>query len=123
MALCRGDPQFSGTEIGPLAQCPRLQVFQVSFERLIRQIAHYVEIGRYRVVAQELAQADKGLHLRQAGGRDVGLKLQKLQLDLQIIAFANVSGFELRLADIDRLLKALADPAGQTGASIPPAKR
>src|ERR1035441_3588858 len=106
LALCGGDPQFSGTEVGPLAQRPRLQVFQVPFERLIRQIAHHVEVGRYRVVAQEPTQADERLFSREAGRRDVGLKLQKLELDLQIIAFTNVPRLELRLADIDRLLKA-----------------
>src|SRR5271166_3369450 len=97
--------QFSGAEIRSLAQRPCLQVFQVSFERLILQIAHHVEVSRYGVVAEELPQADERLLFCQAGRRNVGLKLQELELDLQIIAFSDVSRFELRLADINRLLK------------------
>ena len=38
---------------------------------------------------------------------NVDLKLQELQAYLQIIAFAELSGFELRRADIDGFLEAL----------------
>ena len=102
-----GDAQFGGAKVGTLAQGLGLQVFHVAFERLVGQVANHVEVGGHCVVSQEAAQAGEGLHLRQAGGRDVGLKLQELQLDLQVVAFSNVSGFELRLADVDGLLKTL----------------
>jgi len=35
------------------------------------------------------------------------LKLEQLQLDFEVVAFADVSSLKLNLADIDRLLKAL----------------
>jgi hypothetical protein len=33
------------------------------------------------------------------------LKLEQLEFDLKVVAFTDVSGFELRFADVDRLLK------------------
>ncbi len=39
--------------------------------------------------------------------RDVALELQQLELDLQIVAFADVAGFVTRLADVHGVLKAL----------------
>ena len=99
-------PNSAARKSGRSRSALRLQVFQVPFERLIRQIAHHVEVGRYRVITQKLTQPDQRLHFREAGRGDVGLKLQKLELDLQIVAFTDVSRLELRLADIDRLLKA-----------------
>src|ERR1700677_2829923 len=107
LALCRRYPQFRGPEVGTLAQSFRLQVFQVGLERLIGQITNHVKIGRYRVIAQELPQSDKRLDLRQAGRGHVGLELQKLQLDLKIIAFADGASLELCLANIDSLLETL----------------
>ena len=104
---CGGDPQFCGAKVGTFPQRSGLQVFQVSFKRLILQIPHHVEVRRHGIVPEEFAQTDQCLHPRQPGGRDIGLKLQKLELDLQIIAFTDVSRLQLLLADIDRLLKAL----------------
>lgn len=104
--MCSRYPQFRSTKIGPLAQRLRLQIFQVGFEWLVRQIANHVIIGRHRVVAQELTQANQRLLLGQAGRRHVRLKLQKLQFDLEIIAFPDVARFELCFANIDGLLEA-----------------
>ena len=47
--------------------------------------AHIVELP---ALCPEFAQRDQRLHPRQTRRRHVGLKLQELQLDLQIIAFA-----------------------------------
>ncbi len=90
LALRGGHSQFRSPEVGTLAQRFGLQVFHIRLERLVRQIANHVIIGRHRVVAQKLTQTNQRLHLRQTGGGHVGLKLQQLQLDLEIVAFADV---------------------------------
>ena len=74
---------------------------------MVRQIADHVIVGRHRIVAQQLPQAYKCLHSCQTGRGHVGLELQKLQLDLKIVAFADISRLQLCIADIDGLLKAL----------------
>ena len=74
---------------------------------MILQIADHIIVGGNRVVAKEFAQTDQRLHPRKTCGRDVGLKLEKLKFDLQVVAFTNVSSFQLCFADINRLLKAL----------------
>ena len=50
----------------------------------------------------------------QFGGRDIGLKLQKLQLDLQVVAFADIARLVLGLGDIDRIAEALQIQFGET---------
>ena len=92
-------------------------------QRLVGQVADHVVIGGHRVVAEEPAQGDQRLHFRQAGGGDVGLKLQELQFDLQVVAFADVSGFELGFADVDCLLEAFQILQSRTRGWIPPATR
>src|SRR5579864_2259777 len=62
---------------------------------------------RQRSVANELAQASQGLDLGHAGGTYVRLELQQLQLDLQVVAFTDVSGFITLLADRNCVLKAV----------------
>ena len=78
LTLRRGNSQLRRLEVGTLAQGPHLQVFEVSFEGLIGEVTDYIEIGGYRLIAEELSQADQGLCFCQAGGRDIGLKLEKL---------------------------------------------
>src|SRR6185437_7723358 len=59
-----------------------------------------------RVVSQKLAQTRKRLHLRHLGGGNIGLKLQQLQFDLEIVAFTDGSRLVLLFCNGHRLLKA-----------------
>src|ERR1700729_1131542 len=63
--------------------------------------------------SHQLPQRCQSLHSGKLGGGKVALKLEKLQLDLQQIAFAHIADFEARLADADRLLKAVCVLFGQ----------
>ena len=47
------------------------------------------------------------MNASEAGAGDVALKLQELQSDLEIVAFAHVAGFKARFADADGFLEAV----------------
>ena len=105
LALGGGYSELCGAEIGAQVRCFELKVFQIRLERLVGKIADHVIVGGYSVVAQQLAQAYERLHSCQTGRGDVGLELQKLEFNLEIVAFPNESGLQLGFADIDGLLK------------------
>ena len=107
LALRGGHPQFSRAIIRTVLQRLRLQILQLRRKRLIRQIANHVVIGRNRIVAQQFPQRDQRLNSRQPGRRDVSLKLQQLQLDLEEVPLADIASLVLRLCNVNRLLKAL----------------
>ena len=45
--------------------------------------------------------------------RDIGLELQQLELDFQVVVFADIARFVSRFADVDRVLEALQVFLGQ----------
>ncbi len=54
-----------------------------------------------------MPQTAQSLHLGHAGGTYVCLELQQLQLDLEKVAFTDVSGFVTLIANPDRVLEAV----------------
>ena len=60
-----------------------------------------------------MPQVRKRLHFRELRLRSVGLKLQQLEIDLQVVVFADVAGSVALLADIHGVLKALQVLLGQ----------
>src|SRR5262249_24359091 len=61
----------------------------------------------YGFKSEKLAQTRQGLNLCELRRRQIALKLEQLQFDLQQVAFAHVTGLVARFADVDRFLKAV----------------
>src|ERR1700744_4604694 len=89
------------------AQSQRFEIVEACVNGLVIEVAYDIEIIRNGFKTNRLAQSGDRLHLRKPGGEDIALKLEKLELDLEQIPFAHVSGFEAGLADFHRLLKAV----------------
>src|SRR5580704_5540874 len=75
--------------------------------RLICQVAADVEIVGNRFKSEKLPQSGERLNLRELCSRQIALKLQQLQFDLEQVALAHIAGFVAGFADVDRLLEAL----------------
>src|SRR5487761_73176 len=113
LALLRGNALFRGAQARPIFQRQRLKVFEVAGELLILQFAGDVEVRRDGLEAHKLAQGGESLLLSELSRADVDLELQKLELDLQEVAFAYRARLVLIFADAYRILKTLQILAGE----------
>src|SRR5580700_11669783 len=100
-------------EIRARAKGQRLQIVETCVNRLVVERALNVIIVGYGFEPEELAERGKRLHFGEPGSKNVRLKLQQLQFDFEQVPFAHVAGFKARLADINRLLKAVVVLLGE----------
>src|SRR3984957_14190304 len=106
LALGSGYTEQGSLKIGTPFKRFSLQVLKVRVQRLIRQVTEDVVVGGHRIVSKKLPQADQRLRLCQPGGGHVGLELQQLKFDLEVVTFADGAGLELNFGNIDRRLEA-----------------
>src|SRR5579862_1600166 len=107
LALRRGYTQGGGLEVRAFTERLSLQIFLVRFEGLIRKFPQHIKVCRHGVVTQKLPERYQRLGFSETSRRHIGLKLQQLKFDLEIVGFADRARLKLRVRNVDRVFEAL----------------
>lgn len=99
------DALLGGEQIRTGAHSERFEIFEAGVDGLVIQLALDIEKIGDGFETDELAECGNGLNFRESGGGEIGLKLEKLEFDFEVIALAHVAGFIALLADVDCFLE------------------
>ena len=84
---------LGGEQIRTGAHRQRFEIFEAGVDGLVIQLALDIEKIGDGFETDELAECGNGLNFRESGGGEIGLKLEKLEFDFEVVAFAHVAGF------------------------------
>ena len=107
LAFRGGHGLLRGAQVGPVDRRQRFQAAHVRVHGLVIEGALNVVVIGNGFESEQLAKSRQGLQLGQFCSRNVGLELQKLELDFQEIAFAHVADAKAFVADVHGFLEAV----------------